>query len=81
MREILADDDEQSLEGGVEDDREDPLKFAPPPAVVRNEETQDYSNIPHRDDNLLAEIVVHQSQEEPYNLSTCERTNRMTQRH
>ena len=73
LREILAKDDEQSLEGGVEDDWEDPLEFAPQLEVLRDEETQDYSNIPHRDDNLLDESVVHQSQEEPGNLSWKDR--------
>ena len=69
MREIQAEDDEQSLEGGVEDEQEDPLEDALPP-MLRDEKTQDCNNIPHRDDNLVDENVVHQSQGEPDNLST-----------
>ena len=49
--------------------------------MLRDEETLEYSNIPHRDDNLVDENMVHQSREEPDNLSTRERTDRMTQRH
>ena len=81
LREIQAEDDEQFLEGGVEDEQEDILEDAPPPEMLRAEETLEYSNIPHRDDNLVDENMVHQSQEEPDNLSTRDRTDRMTQRH
>ena len=61
--------------------QEDPLEDAPPPEMLRDEETQDYNNIPHGDDNLVDENVVHQSQGEPDTLSARGRTDRMTQRH
>ena len=35
--------------------QEDPLEDAPPPEMLRDEETQDYNNIPHGDDNLVDE--------------------------
>ena len=41
LREIQAEDDKPSLEGGVEADREDPLEDAPPQEVLRYEDTQD----------------------------------------
>ena len=80
LREIQAEDDEQSLEGGVEDDPEDPLEDAPPQEMFRDEENQDYSNMPQGHDSLLDESLVHQSPEEPDNPSTRESTDRMAQR-